>query len=176
MPCLRTLILAGSLAMPTHVAADDWSGSYAGAQINRFNFNLLSGAAMSLDGVKGAYGIHVGHAFDLGTLVVAAELEYDRTDADLGSMGKIDNTMRLRALFGQDMNRFMPYLTVGYGWGDVSGGTQDSADGPLAGLGLAYRLSHKISVSVDYMHQELSGGSGFDGDTDTLGLRVDYRF
>ncbi len=176
MPAVRAWFVALIVSMPLQAHAGDWSGSYVGGQITRLRFDINDGAAMSLDGIKGTSGLHVGHARDFGTLVTAVELEYDRTDSDLDTLGKLDNILRLRELLGCDRGRYMPYAVIGYGWGDLRDGPVDTAEGPLYGIGVSYRMSSSISVGAEFTRHQFNGEGGLDGKAENLSLRIAYRF
>jgi outer membrane immunogenic protein len=97
---------------PAPIAGTDWTGFYAGAQIEYGDVGV-SGAATD-DGTGALGGIFAGYRYDFGSYVIGAELDHNAADIDLPAVGgTLDSVSRLGVEAGFDAGPALIYGTVG---------------------------------------------------------------
>ena len=153
-------------------AGGDWTGPYVGLSFG--NTDVTTSAA-GAEGDNGTYGIHAGYDYDFGRFVVGGELEYDKTDIDLGGAATVDNVARLKLRGGYDLGRTLVYATVGAARADTSLGNDT---GGFAGIGMAYQVTDQFTLGGEVLEHRFDdiGGSGIDADATTFNLRGSFRF
>ncbi|SFS57395.1 Opacity protein [Sulfitobacter marinus] len=175
--------LAGSLEEPIVepvmtapvVVADmggNWTGFYTGLQLG---YGDADGQGAQ-DGDNGLYGFHAGYDHDFGKFVLGGELDYDKTDIDLGGVSTLDSVARAKIKGGYDLGNTMIYATGGYALADTSGGDEDGA---FYGIGMSYKVSEQYTVGAELLEHRFSdvgGTAGNDLDATTFTLRGSYRF
>ena len=158
-----------------------WTGFYVGGQAGTGDFETN----LDLDGSGGSFGVHAGYLYDLGSVVVGAELDYDSTSFEFDDVdgAEITDVSRLKGIVGYDAGAFLPYLTLGVasaGADLAAAGLEDdlSDSGTFYGVGVKYAITDSISVGGEYLAHEFEDyeDSGIDVDADTLTLRVSYSF
>ncbi|MFU8825414.1 MAG: outer membrane protein, partial [Yoonia sp.] len=151
---------AGGLAPPVETVAptpiapapimpsSDWSGFYVGGQLGygKVTTPLISGLDDDFTGA--IYGVHAGYMYDLGSIVLGAEIDYDLTNMSLdvpevpeqleGASLELDSILRLKARVGYDAGAFLPYITGGVVRARVTGeqggdSNTDNIDGDFYG-------------------------------------------
>ncbi|WP_322893650.1 MULTISPECIES: outer membrane protein [unclassified Yoonia] len=186
---------AGGLAAPVETVAPtpmapapapmirgtDWSGFYLGAQAG---YGEVTGAGEDFDGA--VYGVHAGYMYDLGSIVLGAEVDYDLTnieqDLPLGGTAEVDDILRVKARVGYDAGQFLPYVTGGVVRTNVSGFTADDieADGDFYGAGVAYKFSDSILIGGEVLQHKFYEGDleGTDSNlrATTATARVSFQF
>ncbi len=160
--------------MPTPVAVDgNWTGFYTGLQVGQTDIDSDSG---TLDGDDTSYGFHAGYDYDFGKFVLGGELDYDKTDIDLGTAGAIaDSVARAKVKAGYDFGNTLVYATAGAARADTSVGDET---GPFAGLGVTYKVTDRYTVGGEVLQHKFDdvGGTGDDLDATTISLRGSMRF
>lgn len=163
-------VASAALPTPTYRPASDWSGFYLGAQTG---YADIDDTGFSTSGP--VYGVHAGYLHDFGGLVAGAELRYD----DLSALrGVSDRVTMLTGEFrlGYDLGRVLPYVAVG-GAQVTNHASNDSASGPVYGLGADFALTDQWRLGAEATHLDLDddGPSGpFTGTS--LGLSVSFSF
>lgn len=114
----------------------DWTGFYAGGSLGYADASDDT-AAFDADGVT--YGLHGGYDYDVGTVVIGAELEISGFDVVDGA-NSIDTVTRAKLRAAYDAGAFMPYVTAGIADLDVDG-LNLSDTGAVYGLGMDYKYS-----------------------------------
>ncbi|MFG6500018.1 outer membrane protein [Sulfitobacter sp. 1A13191] len=159
---------------PTPVAVDgDWTGFYTGLQVGQTDVDSDSG---NLDGDDTSYGFHAGYDYDFGKFVLGGELDYDKTDIDLGNgAGDVDSVARAKVKAGYDFGKTLVYATAGAARADTSVGDET---GPFAGLGVTYKVTDRYTVGGEVLQHKFDdvGGTGEDLDATTISLRGSMRF
>ena len=102
-------------------AGRDWTGFSLGAQIGYGAFDTDGAANTSKD--KGLYGLKAGYDHDFGNWVGGVGIQYDWTDADLGSAGTVDGLLRVGGRAGVAPRDTFFYGTAGYAKAYTSGGS-----------------------------------------------------
>ena len=163
------------IAAPAPISAD-WTGFYAGAQLG---YGQLKTDAIAEKPQDLLYGVHAGYLYDLGNIVVGAELDYDMTNIGFATPAvDLDSVARLKLRAGYDAGRFQPYLTAGVAQATLSGALDGTTDGQFAGLGLDYQLSESFRVGGEVLAHQFDDAvnSGIDIKATTLTLRASYNF
>ncbi|WP_019955184.1 outer membrane protein [Yoonia vestfoldensis] len=155
------------------MAGSDWSGFYVGGQLG---YGELTSSAVADEDFNGAvYGVHAGYMYDLGSVVLGAEIDYDLTSmeetgtTDLGN-AEVDDILRVKARVGYDAGAFLPYVTGGVVRANVTtdGVLGDlEADGDFYGLGAAYKFSDSILIGGEVLQHKF-----YEGDVQGLGVRA----
>ena len=163
------------------IAVDgDWTGFRAGVQLGFGSAELkpAGNVTTGFDEDLKSYGLHVGYDHDFGQFVLGGELDYNKLDID-NVDDKADLT-RLRLRAGYDMDRFMPYVTLGAA--RISGdylGTNIKETAATYGIGAEYKATDNITVGGEYTYQkwkDVDDISKLDLDAGMFQLRASYRF
>jgi len=155
--------------VPAEVTAADWTGAYGGLNLGYGDFDE------DVDGYGGTYGVHLGYDYDFGNnWVLGGELEYDKTDIDLGGVDA-DSIARLKLRGGYDLGKTLVYATAGAAYLDSDIG---SDSGAFAGVGVAYQVSDSFTIGGEVLENRFDDidGSGVDADATTFNLRGSFRF
>lgn len=150
----------------------DWTGAYVGAQLGYGDVTSDNG----ISGDDAIGGIHAGYNYDLGTVVLGGEIDYDATNIDLsGGAGKLDSVARLKLKVGYDLGRTLIYATGGAARADTGLG---SDNGYFGGIGVAYKYSDSVSFGGELLGHRFDNfkGTGTDLKATTAALRVSYHF
>lgn len=165
---------------PAPIASGDWTGFQAGLQFG-FGSTKATGwqdSTTSFDEDLKSYGLHAGYDHDFGTFVLGGELDYNKLDVD-NVDDKADLT-RLRLRAGYDMDRFMPYVTVGAA--RVSGNYMGESFKDTAatyGIGAEFKATDRITIGGEYSYQkwkDVGDLDGLDVDASMFQVRASYRF
>lgn len=153
--------------------AFSWSGAYAGVSVGK------TGAALDFSDVdfdenETSYGVFGGyrHQFD-NKFVVGGEVNYAKTGdffEDLEDVGSLANeTYGVELQAGYAFDRVLPYVAVGKG--KIFG-----EDATSWGVGVDYAATKNVIVGVKYTRSDLGDFDKFEADSDTVALRVGYKF
>jgi opacity protein-like surface antigen len=193
---------AQPVIVPPVVASTDWSGAYVGGQLGygRLVLEDTSDSDLEDDVNSGAlYGLHAGYMFDLGRVVLGAEVDFDGTqiessyydlltDDEALSVGSV---VRGKLRLGYDAGRVLPYLTAGVAQLRLNSDDEltdadlaDSPNGRFVGLGLSFMASDRLMVGVEGLRHQFDDApfaTGEFADTDdttlnTVTLRGSLRF
>lgn len=190
-------LLAGAIAAPAFagnlepVAADpyvlpvssqsagrDWTGLSLGGQIGYGAFDTDGAANTSKD--KGLYGIKAGYDRDFGNWVGGVGIQYDWTDADLGSAGTVDGLLRIGGRAGVAPRDTFFYGTAGYAKAYTSGGSLNAkdSDGYYLGVGAETFVTDNwtLGTEVVYNRFEDFNAKKLGLDATTLNVSLNYRF
>lgn len=180
--CLGGAAAAGALTEPLVeapvpppapvIAASDWTGFYTGLQLGYADMDGVD----PLDGNNTSYGFHAGYDLDLGDFVIGGELDYDKTDVDLGGAASVDSVARLKLKGGYDLGNTLIYATAGAARADTSVGDET---GPFAGIGITYKVTDNYTVGMEVLEHRFSDVGGVpdnDLDATTITLRGSLRF
>lgn len=180
---------AGGLAQPVEtvaptpiiaapvMASTDWTGFYAGGQLG---YADVTGSGTT-DDVDGAiYGVHGGYMYDLGSVVLGGEVDYDLSSIDNdNATADLDDILRVKARDGYDAGAFLPYVTGGVVRANTSGPDLE-VEGDFYGLGVAYKYADNILFGGEVLqHKFYEGGPATFTDTlraTTATARVSYQF
>lgn len=179
-------VFAGSLeahddpVMPAPFAspatdAGDWSGAYAGAH--------LGWGDVSVDGIDGdatVGGLQVGYNWDLGPVVLGAEIDYEVADIDFGTGGEnLDSHLRAKLRAGHVFGRSMVYVAGGVtsSNGDIAGADRTDT-GWFGGIGMARQVTQRWVIGAEFLEHRFEDfdGTGLDISATTAATRLSYRF
>ena len=162
---------------PVYVAASDWSGFYAGAQLGYGDADS-NGAGLDGNGFLG--GIHGGYRWDFGQFVFGTELDYDKVDIGLGGRaGSLDDVTRIKLIGAADLGSSLVYATTGAAYATATAGSQSlSDDGWFYGAGMTYAINDQLTLGGELLQHKFDNfdGSGVDFDALTATARIGIRF
>lgn len=187
----------GPVAAPVYMPpAFSWTGFYVGgnAGYGWGNVNANGWANVGdLDGFVG--GGQIGYNYQMGQFVLGLEADLQFADLSSGSnLGllsvKTDYFGTVRARAGVAFDRFMPYITGGWAYGNVKssipaiGFSSDRSHtgGFAVGAGLEYAVTNNIIAGVEYLYVDLGekniAGAGTKVGTDfsVVRARLSYKF
>lgn len=187
----------GPVAAPVYMPpAFSWTGFYVGANAGygwgNVNANGFANVG-DLDGFVG--GGQIGYNYQMGQFVVGLEADLQGADLSSGNnLGllnvKTDYFGTVRARAGVAFDRFMPYITGGWAYGNVKtsipaiGFSSDRSHtgGFAVGGGLEYAVTNNIIAGVEYLYVDLGekniAGAGTKVGTDfsVVRARLSYKF
>jgi outer membrane immunogenic protein len=189
----------GPVAAPIYAPVFTWTGFYVGANAGYAFGNVKAGAFAlprtvaigDIDGFIG--GGQVGYNYQMGQFVLG--LEADLQGGDLNSSNGFGDRVRtdyfgtVRARAGLAVDRFMPYVTGGWAYGNVKttiagiGSTDKTHTGGYAvGAGLEYAFTNNLSAKIEYLYVDLGEKSVFNTgvkvgtDFSVVRAGLNYRF
>lgn len=187
----------GPVAAPVYIPpVFTWTGFYIGANAGygwgNVNTNNWSNVG-DLDGFVG--GGQIGYNYQVGQFVLGLEADLQGADLssgdNLGLVGvKTDYFGTVRARVGVAFDRFMPYVTGGWAYGNVKtsipslGYSSDRSHtgGWALGGGLEYAVTNNLIAGVEYLYVDLGDknilGAGTKVGTDfsVVRARLSYKF
>lgn len=157
----------------------DWTGFYAGAQLGYGKLEP-NGVTDPTEPDGALYGVHAGYMYDLGNIVLGAELDYDATNISfVDPASDLDSIARAKLRVGYDAGAFLPYVTAGRARATTTGDLDGHTDGNFAGLGVVYKMNNNALIGGEILrHQfeDVVGNIGDDMDATTATLRVSFQF
>ena len=187
----------GPIAAPVYMPpAFTWTGFYVGANAGYGWGNVNANGWTNLGDLDGFVGGgQVGYNYQMGQFVVGLEADLQGADLSSGNnLGllrvKTDYFGTVRARVGVAFDRFMPYVTGGWAYGNVKTSvplfgisTDRSHTGGWAlGGGLEYAVTNNIIAGVEYLYVDLGDkrvlGSNVKLGTDfsVVRARLSYKF
>ncbi|WP_377839690.1 outer membrane protein [Bosea sp. UC22_33] len=187
----------GPVAAPVYMPpAFSWTGFYVGGNAGygwgNVNANGFANVG-DLDGFVG--GGQIGYNYQMGQFVLGLEADLQFADLSSGNnLGllnvKTDYFGTVRARAGVAFDRFMPYITGGWAYGNVKssipaiGFSSDRSHtgGFAVGAGLEYAVTNNIIAGVEYLYVDLGekniAGAGTKVGTDfsVVRARLSYKF
>ena len=186
----------GPVVAPVYVPAFTWTGFYVGANAGygwgNVNANGFANVG-DLDGFVG--GGQVGYNYQMGQFVLGLEADLQAADLssgnNLGLVGvKTDYFGTVRARVGVAFDRFMPYITGGWAYGNVKtsipaiGFSSDRSHtgGYAVGAGLEYAVTNNIIAGVEYLYVDLGeknilgANTKIGTDFSVVRARLSYKF
>jgi outer membrane immunogenic protein len=187
----------GPVAAPVYLPpAFTWTGFYVGANAGYGwgNVNANGWANVGdLDGFVG--GGQVGYNYQMGQFVLGVEADLQGADLSSGNNLGLVNVKTeyfgtVRARVGVAFDRFMPYITGGWAYGNVKtsipgiGFSSDRSHtgGYAVGGGLEYAFTNNIIAGVEYLYVDLGeknilgAGTKVGTDFSVVRARLSYKF
>ncbi len=186
----------GPVVAPVYVPAFTWTGFYVGANAGygwgNVNANGFANVG-DLDGFVG--GGQVGYNYQMGQFVVGLEADLQAADLSSGNnLGlvrvKTDYFGTVRARVGVAFDRFMPYITGGWAYGNVKtsipalafSSDRSHTGGYAVGAGLEYAITNNLIAGVEYLYVDLgeksilNTGTKVGTDFSVVRARLSYKF
>lgn len=140
---------------------EDWHGFYAGLVIGSTTTELTI-TNSTADETQTGLGLALGYNHHLsGNWYIGGELHVAAQETDFGNTFTLDNERSLRARIGYATGRTFFYGTLGYAMADVNSqlNPADSGEvaGLLAGIGVEYLVTDRMSLRFEYVHRNLTG-------------------
>ncbi|MEJ6395057.1 porin family protein [Gymnodinialimonas sp. 2305UL16-5] len=163
----------------------DWTGAYIGGQLEYGDVTADDATgAEAAEGTGALYGIFGGYRYDLGNLVVGAELDLNLADIDLESpagadIGSLDSVHRLGVELGYDAGPALLYGTVGAARASAEiNGVDYDDNGYFYGVGIDYLVTDNVTVGAELLQHEFDDFDGTDLDISatTFGVNAAFRF
>lgn len=193
----------GPVAAPVYLPpAFTWTGFYIGANAGYGWGDVKTSSVVGFsdpDGFVG--GGQIGYNYQIGQVVFGVEADFQ--GADLSS--RVDNALgdfattelnwfgTVRGRIGYAFDRFLPYITGGFAYGNVntafyfprlgaSYGKDDTQFGYAIGAGLEYAFTNNLTAKVEYLYLDFDRSSipglGVKVGTDVSLVRagLNYKF
>lgn len=186
------LLLAGTATLAeTSQTGSDWAGTYAGATYatasgeNDYYGDGSSSDIFPLEGT--AFGGFVGYRQNVGALVVGGEASF-LSGPDIFETGYegdyfYENVIDLKLTAGYSISSALAYASVGYATSTFDGGgTIDTINGWLVGVGVDVMLTDSFFVGAEYVYRDMRNDDfwetddGLNGQLSTLQVRGGFRF
>jgi outer membrane immunogenic protein len=184
----------GPVAAPVYIPpVFTWTGFYVGANAGYGwgNANNNVGANLAdIDGFVG--GGQVGYNYQMGQFVLGLEADLQGSDLNNGARVRVrtDYFGTVRARVGFAFDRFLPYITGGWAYGNVKtsilplglSSDRSHTGGWALGGGLEYAITDNVIAGVEYLYVDLGDknilGSGVKVGTDfsVVRARLSYKF
>lgn len=164
--------------------ATDWSGAYAGLTFGG-GHGWTTDSFAKYDITDGTMtGLFVGYNFQLGALVLGAELAHARGTglmiADAGEDDIIDTVQDLRMRFGHVVGKALIYGSAGRTNVEMTmnGVSGNDLSGTSLGVGVDYMLNERWFAGLEYTRRSLDEDHPFpfDLNLDMLSLRTGLQF
>ncbi|WP_434287021.1 outer membrane protein [Celeribacter sp. SCSIO 80788] len=157
----------------------DWGGFYAGLGYAGFFGEADYGSDYEFKDTANPM-LFAGYRLDKGKLVYGLELA--ASFGDVWEDGYTDSygvtaLYDLKASLGYDMGKFLPYISLGYSFGDYmfSGNDGYDMDGYLVGLGFDYAINDKFTAGLSYDYRDMDV-DGVDVNLQSVALKLAYTF
>jgi outer membrane immunogenic protein len=158
--------------VPYVAAAYNWTGFYAGINAGwGWGTGSLNGSRRTgdVDGDGGLIGGQIGYNWQIGQIVwgLETDLNWSGMEASRGCGGGLrcavsnDWLGTARGRIGLAMDRWMPYVTGGLAYGDVSAsvtgfpGKSDTRAGWALGTGVEFAIAAPWTAKLEYLYVDL---------------------
>ena len=188
----------GPIAAPVYIPpVFTWTGFYVGGNAGYGWGNVNTNGFANVGDVDGFVGGgQIGYNYQMGQFVLGLEADIQGADLSSGSnLGlvrvKTDYFGTVRARVGVAFDRFMPYVTGGWAYGNVKtsipgiGFSSDKSHtgGWVIGGGLEYAVTNNLIAGVEYLYVDLGDKSILTGagtkvgtDFSVVRARLSYKF
>ncbi|MCU4653602.1 porin family protein [Roseibacterium sp. SDUM158016] len=164
---------------PAPMPSADWTGFYAGGQLEYGDVDVSGVATDNGTGALG--GFFAGYRYDFGSYVIGGEIDLNLADIDLpGVGGTLDSVARAGIEAGFDAGPALIYGTVGAAYATVDAGANTlDGTGYFYGIGMDYALTDRVTVGAELLQHEFrdfDNTTGLDVDAMTFGINAALRF
>ena len=187
----------GPVVAPVYVPVFTWTGFYVGANAGygwgNVNLNGWANNIGNLDGFVG--GGQIGYNYQMGQFVIGAEADIQGADLGtgrnvFGDSVKTEYFGTVRARVGVAFDRFMPYITGGWAYGNVKtsiptlafSSDRSHTGGWTVGGGVEYAFTNNLIGGVEYLYVDLGeknilgAGTKVGTDFSVVRARLSYKF
>lgn len=187
----RIVLTVAFFGLADTAVAQDWSGTYAGAQFantsNPTSFYVNGVLDGSFDGGGSMNGVFAGYNHQIGNLVLGGEIAFlsGEPALDLNPTFVYTDMLDLKARAGYSFGRVLPYAVIGWSRTEYTNGafTPVKADGFAYGIGAEVLVTDRVAVGLEYLRRDLVAENfveipteNIEGDFSTVALRISYRF
>jgi len=178
--------------IPMIAPTKDWTGPYVGTQLGfaRGTADVTNPITGDFDGDLSGflYGLHAGYLYDMGALVLGAEIDYNLANIELDggafAVGDASATALAHAKLrvGYDATSALFYGTAGMAYMavDPSFAADTSGTGYFAGAGVEFNVTTDWTAGLEYLYHQFNDFGDGIGDPDitlqTIQARVSYHF
>jgi len=164
---------------PAPVLGNDWTGPYAGLQLEYGDVEI--DGVLSEDGTGPLGGIFAGYRYDFGDFVLGGELDINAADVELDAAGgELSSVARLGVEAGWDAGPALIYGTVGGARGFVDAGSDTLVgNGYFYGIGVDYAVTDNVIVGAELLQHEFEDfddTDNLDVSATTFGISAALRF
>lgn len=160
----------------------DWTGFYAGASFGAHSGEMFDiGGPFDVEGYSGS--LFAGYRHDFGRAVLGAEIATTvGTNARQSAFPgwHFDRFTDVRMTLGYNAGRVLPYIALGYTYGDFRAGGFGNQDynGMNAAIGVDVMINQHMFLGAEYNRRDLESttNTGWTGDIDTFQIRGGWRF
>jgi outer membrane immunogenic protein len=177
----------GPVMAPIYAPVFTWTGFYVGAnagygfgKVKSRGWNAVGTLFGDTDGFVG--GGQIGYNYQVGQAVFGLEADFQGADLKAGpswaGFGVVGNSKvewfgTVRGRIGYAFDRFLPYVTGGYAYGNVKttlapglgingfNGDSNTHSGWTVGAGLEYAITDNLTVRGEYLYVDLDKKSIF---------------
>lgn len=168
----------GPVVAPVYAPVFTWTGFYVGAnvgyawgQIDSTGLGVLSGFD-DPDGITG--GGQIGYNYQIGQFVLGLEADFQGADLKasvfnpavgiISASNEINWWGSVRGRVGYAFDRFLPYVTGGFAYGNVKNSLVTPAGvfsndntqyGWTIGGGLEYAFTNNLTAKIEYLYVDL---------------------
>jgi outer membrane immunogenic protein len=193
----------GPVMAPIYAPVFTWTGFYVGAnagygfgQIDSTNLGVIGGAGGigSFDDPDGFIGGgQIGYNYQMGQWVFGLEADFQGADlkastgnafAGYTASNELNYFGTVRARVGYAFDRFLPYVTGGFAYGQVknkvtgpfvSFSDDNTQYGWTIGAGLEYAFTNNLTAKLEYLYVDLDKES-FTIPGATLNTNIETKF
>ncbi|OAN75350.1 hypothetical protein A8B78_16425 [Jannaschia sp. EhC01] len=174
------------VAAPASAQNTDWTGFYAGGQLELARVDIDTPGGVTLNEGSGLMvGAFGGYRYDLGNVVLGAT-----GSATFGNVGveplipaatpdpTLDMLIRAGIEIGYDLGPVLVTGGVGQTFGVMTNAanSRQSEFGSYYGIGADYMLNEDIMIGADITRTNLNNFSGQDVTVTSFGIGAAYRF
>ncbi|MFA7434486.1 MAG: outer membrane beta-barrel protein [Gemmobacter sp.] len=168
-------VIAAPAPVPVIAPSRNWTGGYVGAELG---YGDLSG---DVDGDGAVGGLFGGYTHDFGNWALGGELAYDKAgfDFDTGGGDKVKDLLRLKLRAGPTFGDTFVYGVAGAARARADiGGSSESDNGWLAGVGAEYALNESWTVGGEVLYHRFNdfADTGLKVAPTTIQARASFRF
>jgi len=162
----------GPVMAPVYAPIFTWTGFYVGVNAGYAFGNVSAGTfvlprAVTIGDIDGFIGGgQVGYNYQMGQFVLGVEADIQGADLSatngFGDRIRTDYFGTVRARAGFAFDRFLPYVTAGWAYGNVKttiagiGSSDNSHTGGYAvGGGLEYAFTNNLTAKIEYLYVDL---------------------
>jgi outer membrane immunogenic protein len=168
----------GPVEAPIYVPVFTWTGFYVGAnagyawgQIDSTNVGVIGGFGNFADPDGFVGGGQIGYNYQIGQWVIGAEADFQGADLKatafapgVTASNEINYFGTVRARVGYAFDRFLPYVTGGFAYGNVKNkvttpfgafSDDNTQYGWTVGGGLEYAFTNNLTAKLEYLYVDL---------------------
>ncbi len=170
MKIIYAIAAAAVVATPMAASAQSVDGLRFGLELG------LQDGSSNATGDDELYGAFVGYDANLGAGVIGGELVFRDSDLTASNGTVLNDTIQLKARYGQEIGGGLLYGTIGLARASASTGGTDN--GYLVGVGYEYGLTEQVFLGGELQYSEFQnvGATNADVGSTSIAVRLGYKF